>query len=134
MPAISFTGVTRAGAFYDMIRRGTKTQTIREPRKHPVKAGQRLHLYWKQRVAPKDKLGEPHYLGTVTVKEVKSVLLRDIWRDAGNAVADGFISLTEFREWFKGYPLAAELEIIRWDYSTMTYLEKQVKHVDPKAT
>ena len=54
MPSISFSGTPMRGAFWDLIIKGEKTQTIRKPRKRPFKVGDTLYLYWKMR-QPKDK-------------------------------------------------------------------------------
>jgi len=37
---------------------GSKTQTIRKPRKYPLKVGDKLFVYWKLRTKECEKLGE----------------------------------------------------------------------------
>ena len=36
---------------------GSKTQTIRKPRKYPIQEGDMLHIYWKLRTKECEKLG-----------------------------------------------------------------------------
>lgn len=52
MPLLGFT------MFKDLVLSGRKCQTIRKLRKHPIKVGDRLHLYWKLRTKECEKLGE----------------------------------------------------------------------------
>jgi hypothetical protein len=52
MPLLGFT------MFRDKILSGEKDQTIRKLRKHPIKVGDKLHLYWKLRTKQCEKLGE----------------------------------------------------------------------------
>lgn len=42
----------------DKLLDGSKTQTIRKPRKHPLKVGDKLYIYWKIRTKEREKLGE----------------------------------------------------------------------------
>lgn len=116
MPAISFSGITSRGPFYELILNEEKMQTIRGPRVHPVKAEDELHLWWKQRLDKKYWDKTPiRLIAYATCIEVERVYLADIWRDKENALADGFQSLNEFQEWFVGYPAYQELDIIKWD-------------------
>ena len=52
MPVISFS------VFKDKIKSGEKCQTIRAKRKYPIKAGDPLYLWWKQRTPEREFLGE----------------------------------------------------------------------------
>ena len=100
---VSFTGRTRVGPFYMLIWEGVKRQTIREPRKDGqdhVKIGRPFSLYWKVRRTEKE--GEPHRLGLAMCTAYEAVKLIDMWDDEANALADGFIDLNEFRDWFFG--------------------------------
>lgn len=100
MPAISFSGTTSRGPFYDLILKKEKCQTCREPRKRPIRVGPFLRLYWLQRV-PRNK--KPiHLIASAQCIEVKRIRLIDVWNDEAFAKADGFGSLEEFRDWF--YP------------------------------
>jgi|WetSurMetagenome_2_1015567.scaffolds.fasta_scaffold71123_3 hypothetical protein len=47
----------------------SKLQTIRVPRKHPIKEGDKLYIYWKCRTKETEKLGE----GLVTKVEYKNI-------------------------------------------------------------
>ena len=99
-PAISFSGSTKAGPFWDQILKGRKTQTMREPRKHPIKPSDRLKLYWKQRV-PKSK--KPiHLIGETICLSTTRVKLVDMLQDEKNAQVDGFKNIEEFWDWFLG--------------------------------
>jgi hypothetical protein len=59
MVALSFS------VFLDKIIDGSKVNTIRQERKHPIKKGDRLQLYWKQR-SP----SEGFQIGDAICKEV----------------------------------------------------------------
>ena len=49
-PAISFSGKTSRGPFYELILKGEKVLTTRYPRlKGRIEAGDLVNLYWKQR-------------------------------------------------------------------------------------
>ena len=61
---------------------GSKTQTIRKPRKHPLKVGDKLFIYWKLRTKDCEKLGE-----AVVTNIVRKNLL-DVTED--EAIKDGF--------------------------------------------
>lgn len=105
MPALSFSGHTRRGFFFELILKGEKTQTAREPRKRPIKEGDKLILYWKQRV-PKAK--KPiHLIGYATCTKVERLRYQDFAFDEAFAWRDGFINEYELQEWF-GDPKAME--------------------------
>ena len=50
-PAISFS------IFRDRLLDGTKCQTIRKPRKRPLKMGDKLYVFWKLRTKECERLG-----------------------------------------------------------------------------
>jgi len=52
MPLLGFTKLK------EKLLDGTKTQTIRKPRKNPIKEGDKLFVYWKLRTKECEKLGE----------------------------------------------------------------------------
>jgi hypothetical protein len=52
LPLLGFTKLK------DKLLDGSKTQTIRRPRKHPLKVGDKLYIYWKLRTKNCEKLGE----------------------------------------------------------------------------
>jgi len=72
----------------DKLLDGSKTQTIRKPRKHPLKVGDKLFVYWKLRTKDCEKLGE-----AVITNIVKKPLV-DMTNE--DAVKDGFSNLEEF--------------------------------------
>ena len=100
---ISFSGVTKAGAFYEQIASGRKTQTMRKPRsdgRPHVKVDHWCPLYWKVR---SPEISKPvHSLGYALITAYEETTLLDVWFNEENAKADGFEDLKEFREWF--YP------------------------------
>jgi len=98
MPAISFSGTTSRGPFWKQIMRGWKTQTCRKPRKNPIRKGDFLKLYWKQRV-PRDK--KPiHFIGYARCVAIERKKYRDFAYDDEFARRDGFRDSAELREWF----------------------------------
>ena len=98
MPAISFSGTTLRGAFWKLVITNQKRQTVRKPRKKPIKVGDKVTLYWKQRV-PKNK--KPvHKLGVATVIEVLPYKYSEFAEDSNFAWNDGFVSSSELQEWF----------------------------------
>lgn len=103
MPALSFSGTTSRGPFWELILKAAKTQTCRIPRKNPIKKGDKLKLYWKQRV-PADK--KPiHLIGFSMCTNVeKRRRYKDFAFDGAFARRDGFRDSLELQEWF-GSPL-----------------------------
>lgn len=87
MPALSF------DVLLDKLLNGTKTLTIRVPRKRPLTKGDSLFMYWKQR-SPNNK-----FLGMACVKGVKRVRLGSITEE--EAVLDGFESKAELLAGFR---------------------------------
>jgi hypothetical protein len=78
MPLLSFS------VFKNRLLNGSKTQTIRLPRKRPLKVGDKLFIYWKCRTKETEKLGE----GIIT--DIKHLHLHEI---TGNLVTkDGFLN------------------------------------------
>ena len=117
MPALSFS------VFRDKIESGAKRQTIRSVRKSPIKSGDRLFMYWKQR-SPKDceKLGEATCTRVTPIEISKNrLVLPYISGGMFNvlnafAIADGFDNwqqLIEFFESAHGLPFKGVL--IEWD-------------------
>ena len=115
--------------FKDKIIGGSKRQTIRGIRKHPIKEGETLYMWWKQRSPEREKLGEakcisvklirldddsvrildPENLCNTTVYSTKEKLDRF-------AVSDGFNNWQELVEFFEtthGLPFKGVL--IEWD-------------------
>ena len=86
MPLLGFTKLK------DKLLDGSKTQTIRKPRKHPIKVGDKLYIYWKLRTKRCKKLGE------ATITKVVRKKLEEITNE--DAKKDGFIDLFDFMEKF----------------------------------
>ena len=103
MPALSFSGVTSRGPLWKLILLREKTQTVREPRKRPIKKADKLILYWQQRRALAAK--KPiHKIGEATCIMVVTMRYEDFAFDDKFARADGFRDAEEMQEWF-GDPL-----------------------------
>jgi hypothetical protein len=115
--------------FKDKILSGTKRQTIRAIRKNPIKKGETLYLWWKQRSPQREKLGKAkcininpieidddrvHILDTenfcnTTTYSSKEALDRF-------AISDGFNNWQELAEFFeKTHGLPFEGVLIEWD-------------------
>ena len=112
--------------FKDTILSGAKRQTIRAVRKNPIKEGETLYIWWKQRSQNREKLGE------ATCTSIKHVFINNgvEIKKAGNdfaaflsgkqleefAIADGFNNWQELVEFFEtthGLPFTGVL--IEWD-------------------
>ena len=120
MPAINF-----EERFAHKVESGRKRQTIRRPRKCPIKEGHTLYLYTGQRtkrcrllVTATCKQTRP----IAILKESVQVVMRDIlhifvshnWLKAF-AQRDGFISWPEMKEFFeKKYGLPFDGDLIEW--------------------
>jgi hypothetical protein len=93
---------------------GTKTQTIRKPRKHPLKVGETVQIYWKLRTKQCKRLGE----GTIIKIERKCIANMT----NQDAVLDGFGSLQELNLALQGmHPDCNEFspfDIITWKWRT----------------
>lgn len=76
MPLLSFS------VLKNKLLDGSKTQTIRVPRKHPLKVGDKLYIYWKCRTKETEKLGE----GVITEMHRKTLA----WITNDEAKKDGF--------------------------------------------
>lgn len=98
---------------------GSKTQTIRKPRKRPIKVGDKLYVYWKLRTKECRKLG----VGKVTSIVRKSIL--DITEE--EAIKDGFDPLPcssarnrlliAFGQMYPKLPLKTQFDIITWKWT-----------------
>ena len=98
MPALSFSGEPERGPFYELIFDGQKKQTVRKKRKYPIKTGDFLKLYWKQRT-PKDK--KPvHFIGPAVCTHVETLPYRSFCYSDTFAIDDGFEDYEELQEWF----------------------------------
>jgi hypothetical protein len=135
MPLIGFI------VFKDKILDGTKRQTIRKIRNHPIKKGDKLYLYWHLRQKDCEKLLEticteeftirikrnPNglgqvFLGIASYEEKKlpnSDLIIGHWEprlDKEEIVKrDGFNNEFEMLKWFDNrYDLPELFQVIRW--------------------
>ncbi len=111
--------------FKDKITSGAKRQTIRGDRKFPIKEGEKLYLWWKQRSPQREKLGEAVCIKTrqITIcgdsydypDDQYSLVDHPVHLD-NFAIADGFDNwqgLIEFFESTHGLPFTGVL--IEWD-------------------
>lgn len=103
MPALNF-----SEQFADRVESGTKQQTIRRKRKHPIKYGDTLYLYTGMRTKDCRKLGEGecHVTRSIRIKGGRVWLdgLRLSDREAFLlADADGFDGLDAFFAWFESH-------------------------------
>ncbi len=91
MPALNFT------VFKEKILNGTKRQTIRTPRKRPIKKGDTLYLFWHQRQK------DCELLKVTKCPQTETLSFRDLaFSDKSEdiAKADGFKDVEEMRKWF----------------------------------
>ena len=92
---------------------GSKTQTIRKPRKHPIKVGDKLFIYWKLRTKECEKLGEG-----VATKVVRKKLEEMTNEDA---MKDGFADVVDFMAVFTAiHPdayMEDEFDVITWRWT-----------------
>lgn len=105
-PAISFSGRGERGPMWLLIKHGKKTQTVRKPRKRPIKKGYMIKLYWKQRTPRIKKL--VHLIADAEVVKVQRMKYRDFAHDDKFARKDGFVNSAELRSWFGSVRLHGE--------------------------
>ncbi len=96
-PAISFSGETSRGPFWEQILEGRKTQTCRKPRVRPIHQNGWLRLYWKVRVRGKKPI---HFIGEALCVKVERMRYEDFAFDDGFAERDGFRDHQELQTWF----------------------------------
>jgi len=115
MAGISFS------VFKDKILSGAKRQTIRAIRKNPIKEGEKLYMWWKQRSSEREKLGEAKCtkIAPITISKhgASSPDLSVRFHSLNEfAIADGFDNWQELVEFFEsthGLPFTGVL--IQWD-------------------
>ena len=123
MAGISFS------VFKDKILSGEKRQTIRAVRKHPIKKGELLYMWWKQRSPEREKLGEAtctavrkimiydhDYICQLSNPNEQYALVDEHENLDNFAIADGFDNwqkLVEFFDDTHGLPFVGVL--IEWD-------------------
>lgn len=126
MPSLSFSGKSRCGEFWKLIKEEKKTMTTRYPRKRgSIQAGDTVALYWKQRTPIKDK--PIHLIGYASVKYIYHArsLTDAITHIPDYAEQEGFGNLQELVNYwgFKNVVAAREtgpLEVIVWQTPIMT--------------
>ena len=115
MPLLGFT------VLKDKIVNGTKTQTIRVPRKHPLKTGDKLFVYWKPRTKQCEKLGESEIL-SIQYKTLSEMTELD-------ALLDGFQTLDELIDTLcrlhPDYNLDQTFEIVT--FKPLCFRNKEIK-------
>lgn len=98
--------------FHKAVESGEKRQTIRPPRKRPIKAGQELSLRaWT---------GKPYRSAQREIKKavcqsIEPIRIDETFSDDDEARRDGFSDAEEMREWFRsthGLPFSGDR--IRW--------------------
>lgn len=135
MPMLGFT------VFKDKILDGSKTQTIRKFRKTPIKANDKLFLYWHPRQKDCEKLGEAICSEVFTIRIIQEYWLGKqrlridrlsksspdkngwiaLWitlsieKTADIIQRDGFKDADEMLAWFSKYPLPEVFQVIRWN-------------------
>lgn len=104
MPLLGFT------MLLDKLLDGSKTQTIRLPRKKPIVEGDALFVYWRLRTKQCRKLGIA-YAHSVVRKRLSEITELDAQRD-------GFTNLLEFKKAFcelhPGLRTDTEVDVIRF--------------------
>ncbi|MEA5489304.1 MULTISPECIES: ASCH domain-containing protein [Pseudanabaena] len=115
MPVLSFS------VHKEKIKSGAKRHTIRALRKFPIKVGDKLYLWWKQRSPEREKLGEAK---CIKVSDVlinadgvnidDKIIINKIGLD-NFAIADGFNDWQQLIEFFDKDGLPFEGVLIQWD-------------------
>jgi len=125
MPAISFSGTTSRGPFWLQIFRHEKTQTCRAPRAdgRDIRKGDKVILYWKQRMPIKKK--PVHLIGEAIVTSAEMHHYMSFAYDDAFARRDGFEDHLELQSWF-GSPKIHGHElynVIQFDVYSLAALE-----------
>lgn len=101
MPALSFS------VFKNKIISGEKAQTIRRVRKYPIRPGDRLTLYWKQRTPEIQKLGEARCVEVLSIKIFRNCYILNELTTIDDpeellqfATEDGFCSWEDLTNYF----------------------------------
>ena len=113
MPLLGFTKLL------DKLLDGSKTQTIRKPRKRPLKVGDKLYIYWKLRTKNCRKLGEGIVTGIVTkpiIKITEEDAFKDGFEGVGYSTARNQL-LSAFAEMYPNIGLGTPFDIIMWKWT-----------------
>jgi len=123
LPALNFS------VFYEKVKQGRKHQTVRRLRKHPIRQGDRLFLYWHLRQKDCEKLGEAVCFQEFLLRFTSTRLLVSdglpwsLYHELPKleverlAWGDGFRDYKSMRRWFAGkYRNLYEevFQVIRW--------------------
>ena len=111
MPLIGF-----KKEFADLVESGAKRQTIRAPRKRPIKVGDTLYLYTGLRTKQCRKLGEGRCYQVIRVDlGPREIIGWGIQLSNYVAIRDGLSSYSKLAKWFRIGPRESrEMTIIRW--------------------
>ena len=113
--------------FRDKILDGSKRQTIRGVRKHPIKEGEKLFMWWNQRSPQREKLGESKCIKIREICIMTDGYVCQISDDQYSlvdhpslldkfAIADGFDNWQKLIEFFENtHGLPFEGVLIEWD-------------------
>ncbi len=124
MPLLSFS------VLKEKLLDGTKTQTIRMPRKIPLKVGDKLYIYWKCRTKETAKLGE----GVIT--HIVSSCYQNMTDE--DAQLDGFVDKQAFGwtfgELHKDADPYTPFDIITWKWTSGGPLTNSSKSITQEPT
>lgn len=109
MPLLGFT------KFKDKLLNGEKTQTIRRPRKRPLKVGDRLFVYFKLRTKECEKLGEAKVTKVVR-KKLGNMTLEDAIKDGFSDRTALALALTKMHN-LRYYPFNEEFDVITFEWT-----------------
>jgi hypothetical protein len=123
MPSLNF-----KAPFAPAVQSGKKTHTIRNPRKNPIKVGDRLYLYTGMRTKNCKKLGEAICTKLQRIRlSISNSGILEVLIDGQQltdfgikdlAIADGFQCVEDFQYFFfkkKLYPQRKNMDIIHWE-------------------
>ena len=107
---------------------GTKTQTIRLPRKYPFKVGDKLYIYWHLRQKDCEKLGEG-IIRSIVRKRADDMTDTDAKKDGFDGYWQGmhcFIDakyelLETLLALHRGMDGDTQFDIITWEWTTKTF-------------
>lgn len=109
--------------FADAVKSGSKSQTIRAPRKHPIKRGDTLYLYTGLRTKNAELLRkvECESVSEITISNHRVDFVGGFFWLSGRdslesfAINDGFKNWVEMIEWFdKTHGLPFKGTLIEW--------------------
>ena len=108
--------------FKDKILSGAKRQTIRTIRKNPIKEGETLYMWWKQRSPEREKLGEAKCMRATSIQIYRNGFVMPFISGQlpeildNFAIADGFDNWQQLIEFFENtHSLPFEGVLIEWD-------------------